>query len=80
MVKQFPSPILQKERKQFSPADSLFILHKLQHRCQGAGGGSPCPITPLNLLKRDCHRYHQHHNERLIEKQALAAHGAKGFP
>lgn len=35
MVKQFPSPILQKERKQFRPAGSLFISHKLQHRCQG---------------------------------------------
>lgn len=32
MVKLFPSLILHKESKQYSPADSLFISHKLQRR------------------------------------------------
>lgn len=43
-------------------------------------GGSPCLITPPNLLRCDRRHYPQHHNERWIEKQALVAHGAKGFP
>lgn len=42
-------------------------------------GSSPCLITPLNLLRCDCHHHQQHHKRR-IEKLAPVTCAAKSFP